>query len=119
MRTFRGFNRDGVIAASVYISCRMHNYPRTAKEIATIFNLDPTAATKGCKNAVQILNTFESQLDDSQKTKFCKTKPVSFIERYCSKLNINSELTKLCKFIANIIENKNEQLLYNFSCWIK
>ena len=107
IKTFRGLNRDGIIAASIYISCRVNNYPRTAKEIADIFNLDNTSATKGCKNAVQILNTFESQLDDSQKTKFCKTKPVSFIERYCSKLNVNNELTKVCKFVAIRIDRNN------------
>ena len=106
-KTFRGLNRDGIIAASIYISCRINDFPRTAKEIAGIFSLDNTSATKGCKNAVQILNTFESQLDDSQKTKFCKTKPVSFIERYCSKLNINSELTKVCKFVAIRIDRNN------------
>ena len=39
MKTFRGFNRDGIIAASVYIACRIHNYPRTAKEIATKLNI--------------------------------------------------------------------------------
>ena len=54
-RTFRGLNRDGIISASIYISCRINNNPRTAKEIATIFNLDNTSATKGCKNAVTII----------------------------------------------------------------
>ena len=49
-KTFRGLNRHGIIAASIYISCSINNYPRTAKEIATIFNLDCTSATKGCKN---------------------------------------------------------------------
>ena len=55
-QTFRGSNRDGIIAASVYIAFRIHDCPRTAKEIATIFNLDNTSATKGCKNAVCIIN---------------------------------------------------------------
>ena len=32
---------------------------------------------------------------------------MSFIDRYCSRLNINAELTKLCKFIALRIEKKN------------
>jgi len=142
-KTFRGLNRDSIIAASVYISCRVNNYPRTPKEIATIFNLDNTSATKGCKNALSIINEIEnnySNNDDdddddnngydnnicdnlsnknntnrkiqpndntTKKIKLLKTTPLSFIERYCSKLNINSELTKLCKFVANIIENKN------------
>ena len=104
MKTFRGYNRDGIIAASVYIACRIHNYPRTAKEIATIFHLDNTSATKGCKNAGQILNNIET---DSNRTHYCETKPDNFIERFCSKLNINKELTKVCMFVAHKIEENN------------
>ena len=46
-------------------------------------------------------------MDNNDKTAFCKTKPEAFIERYCSKLNINSELTKLCQFISIKIEKQN------------
>ena len=107
MKTFRGSNRDGIIAASVYIAGRIHNYPRTAKEIATIFNLDTTSATKGCKNAVNLLNKMEKDDTNIDKTRFYQTKPTAFIERYCSKLNINKELTMLCKFVANKIEKNH------------
>lgn len=105
--TFRGDNKDGIIAASIYISCRINNYPRTAKELATIFHLDVTSATQGCKNAQSIINELEKDMDNKDKTTFCKTKPEAFIERYCSKLNINSELTKLAQFIAIKIEKNN------------
>ena len=106
-KTFRGCNRDGIIAATIYISCRINDYPRTAKEIATMFNLDNTSATKGCKNATSIINEIEQTMCNSDKTSFSKTTPSSFIERYCSKLGINNELTMVCKFIAIIIEKKN------------
>jgi len=106
-QTFRGDNKDGLIAASIYIACRINNYPRTAKELATIFHLDVTSATQGCKNAQAIINHLEKDMENDEKTSFCKTKPEAFIERYCSKLNINSELTKLCQFIAIKIEKKN------------
>jgi transcription initiation factor TFIIIB Brf1 subunit/transcription initiation factor TFIIB len=46
-------------------------------------------------------------MDHKEKTSFCKTKPEAFIERYCSKLSINNELTKLCQFISLKIEKKN------------
>jgi transcription initiation factor TFIIB len=105
-QTFRGDNRDGILAASIYIACKIHNYPRTAKEIATIFHLDVTSATKGCKNAVVIINDIEKELNNTEKTTYCKIKPEAFIERYCSKLNMNSELTKLCQFISIKIEAK-------------
>lgn len=106
-KTFRGDNRDGIIAAAIYISCRVNNYPRTAKEIASIFNLDTTSATKGCKNAVSIINNMETDTINKDKIKLHETKPISFIERYCTRLNINNELTKLCQFIAFRIEQKN------------
>lgn len=105
--TFRGDNRDGILAASIYISCRINNYPRTAKEIATIFHLDVSDATRGCKNALLIINNLEKDMDHKEKTNFCKTKPEAFIERYCSKLNINSELTKVSQFISMKIEKMN------------
>ena len=107
MKTFRGCNRDGIIAASLYIACRIHNYPRTAKEIATIFRLDNTSSTKGCKNAMHILENMEAQNTDEKKRHFHQTKPIAFIERYCSRLNINQELTKVCQFVAKKIERTN------------
>ena len=106
--TFRGDNRDGIIAASIYISCRINNFPRTAKEIAIIFNLDVTSATKGCKNALAIINNLEKDMDNKEKTIYSMTKPDSFVERFCSKLNMNVELTKLCHFIAMKIEKDNK-----------
>ena len=106
-QTFRGDNKDGLIAASIYIACRINNYPRTAKELATIFHLDVTSATHGCKNAQLIINQLETDLNNQDKTNFCKTKPEAFIERYCSRLNINNELTNLCKFISIKIEKQN------------
>jgi len=102
--SFRGDNRDGIIAASIYIACRVNNTPRTAKEIAQIFVLDVTSATKGCKNAQTIINDIEKNHQSNEKTNLGKTTPRSFIERYCSKLNMNSEMTHLCAFIANKID---------------
>lgn len=106
-QTFRGDNRDGILAASIYIACRINKLPRTAKEIANIFHLDITSSTKGCKNAVTIINNIEQDMENNEKTDLGITRPEAFIERFCSKLNINMELTKLCKFIAMKIEKQN------------
>jgi transcription initiation factor TFIIB len=105
--TFRGDNRDGILAASIYISCKINNYPRTAKEISTIFHLDATSATRGCKNALLIINNLEKDMINKDKTNLGKIKPEAFIERYCSKLNINTELTKLSQFVSMKIEKSN------------
>lgn len=106
-KTFRGLNRDGILAASIYVAARINNFPRTAKEIATIFHLDNTSATRGCKNAITIINELEHEMTNEDKTSLCQTTPLSFIDRYCSRLNLNIELTKLCKFIAVRIEKNN------------
>lgn len=106
-KTFRGLNRHGIIAASIYVSSRRNNYPRTPKEIAHIFNLDNTSTTKGCKNALSIIQDLESHLEVDNQTTMCRSTPTMFIDRYCSRLGINSELTKLCKFIAMRIQKKN------------
>ena len=55
-----------------------------------------------------LTNSVLRQLDsNSDIIKLNKTTPLSFIERYCSKLNINKELTMLAKFICNKVESQN------------
>ena len=106
-KMFRGMNRDGIKSASIYISCRLNGCPRTAHEIAEIFRLDKASATNGCSMAVNILHNIERNVERSQLTELCATTPSLFIERYCSKLNINQELTMLSKFIAKKVEDDN------------
>jgi transcription initiation factor TFIIB len=106
-KMFRGMNRDGIKSASIYISCRLNGCPRTAHEIAEIFKLDKTSATNGCSMAVNILHNIERNYEPSQQTELCSTKPSAFIERYCSKLNMNNELIMLSKFIAKKVEINN------------
>ena len=106
-KMFRGMNRDGIKAASIYISCRLNGCPRTAHEIAEIFRLDKTSATNGCSMAVNIMcNIGRNGGSGSQASELCTTTPSSFIERYCSRLNMNQELTTLSKFIAQRIEKQ-------------
>jgi transcription initiation factor TFIIB len=106
-QTFRGLNKDGIIAASIYIACRIENYPRTAKEIARMFHLDSTSATKGCRNAMTIINELEQNKVNSSQIKYTNTTPSSFIPRYASQLHMASNYIKLANFIAMKIEKNN------------
>jgi transcription initiation factor TFIIB len=110
-KMFRGMNRDGIKAASIYISCRLNGCPRTAHEIAEIFKLDKQSTTLGCSNAIKILNNIERNVEHSNKSEFKTTTASSFIERYCCKLGISQELTLLSKFIA--IKTEQTELLCN------
>jgi transcription initiation factor TFIIB len=104
-KMFRGMNRDGIKAASIYISCRLNGCPRTAHEIAEIFKLDKTSATNGCSMAVNIYYNIDRNGGNSQQqSELCLTTPSLFIERYCSRLNMNQELISLSKFISQKIE---------------
>ena len=108
VRTFRGLNRDGIIAASLYVAARVNKYPRTSHEIAVIFNLDTSSATKGCKRAVTILNSIENEnYINTSDTTLKQTTPLSFIERFASKLFIPQEITKVCMFSAMRIHKNN------------
>ena len=99
-KTFRGLNRDGIIAASVYLSARRNGFPRTPREIARIFLLDHAAATRGCKNAMTIMNELEHPLAANERTNLCLSKPESFVPRYCSRLGMSDNITKVCIFAA-------------------
>jgi transcription initiation factor TFIIIB Brf1 subunit/transcription initiation factor TFIIB len=46
-------------------------------------------------------------MENKDKISLGKTTPLSFIDRFCSQLNINVELTKLCKFISQKIQKNN------------
>jgi len=103
-KMLRGLNRDGIKAASIYISCRLNGCPRNAHEIAEIFLLDKASATNGCSMAVNILNNIERNLEPSMQSNLQEIKPISFIERFGCKLNFSKELIMLSKFIAQKIE---------------
>jgi transcription initiation factor TFIIB len=93
-RISRGENRSGLIATSIYMSCKSNNVPRSTKEIAKIFNLKATTMTRGCK-----------KFNDILKININSSHPVDFIQRFCSKLNLENGMREICK---KIIEKADE-----------
>ena len=106
-KSFRGTNRNGILAASIYLSFKKHGCSRDETEIANIFNLDISTTTTGCKTALTIINTIESTLPEEERTFWIKTTPLDFVERYCSKLNISEDLRKYCMFVSKVVEKQN------------
>jgi len=127
----RGVKLTALKAASLDMASREFNCPRTPFEIAEIFKMDKKDAAKGCSIAEDIrnhmartnahqqpppqLHTESFVLSDNSITspapevyeELFSVSPSSFMERYCSKLNINQELTVLSRFIAQKIEKEN------------
>ena len=109
-RSFRGVNRQGIIAAALYLSCRANGCPRTAKEIAAMFSLDPAHTTRGCKNALSVLSLIEREnKQDNESTVFPKMQASHFIDRFCCRTGLSEELGTLAKFIALKVDQ--EQLV--------
>jgi len=86
MKISRGENRSGLIASSIYMACKRNNVPRSAKEIAAIFNLKVTTMTKGCKRFQELM-----------KMSMNATGPADFIARFCSRLDLDSHMRDFCK----------------------
>jgi transcription initiation factor TFIIIB Brf1 subunit/transcription initiation factor TFIIB len=127
--SFRGNNKVGLLAASIYLSCKAHGCPRTPKEIADMFQLDHASAALGCKNAQTILAnctaatkanglaTATTLTTAATTTKATVTNTNSganapihahvFIERYCSMVGLSQEITKVCYFVAMYLEQRN------------
>lgn len=88
-KIMRGENRSGLIATSIYMSCKSHKVPRSAKEIAKIFNLKLTTMTKSCKKFQELL-----------KMNMASSSPNDFVMRFSSKLGLSTEIKELCKHIV-------------------
>tara|TARA_B100000405_G_scaffold97099_1_gene67581 strand:+ start:698 stop:1327 length:630 start_codon:yes stop_codon:yes gene_type:complete len=91
-RISRGENRNGLIASAIYMACKSNNVPRSAKEVASMFNLNITTMTKSCKKFNEILNiNYESSTAED------------FINRFCTKLN-KPEIVNDCIYVIKQAE---------------
>lgn len=98
---FRGNNREGLLAAALFIACKLNKCPRTIREISYMFEINIKHATTGCKNAIAILKsnkniTTYNDLDGSILQH-------EIIFRYASVLCFTDELCILSAFMTKKI----------------
>lgn len=93
MKISRGDNKDGLVAACMYYACMINKVPRSTKEIAKMFKIDPNILTKGNARFQELLkiNVDCSGADD-------------FIQRFGSNLNMIWDDIQKCKKLAKVIE---------------
>lgn len=92
----RGDNRSGLIASSIYMSCKSNKVPRSTKEIAKMFNIKITTMTRGCK-----------KFQDIMKFNLESTRAEDFIQRFASKLSMDIEMRELCKHVVRRADELN------------
>tara|TARA_Y100000590_G_scaffold372282_1_gene435261 strand:+ start:449 stop:1441 length:993 start_codon:yes stop_codon:yes gene_type:complete len=95
-RITRGLNRKGLEAACIFIACRNHDYPRTVKEIAKVFNIKISTMTKGVKKCTEI-----RKLAKSKKFKVKSIIPSNYIDRFCSNLKLQNKYKNICIEVSN------------------
>lgn len=99
----RGKNRQGIIAACVFNACKECNVPRSNKEIAAFFSIDPKIMTKGCKNFTEIF-----RMSKQRKKRIQSQKSITicdFIARFCSKLDLTEEDTNHILKLSDLCNN--------------
>jgi len=110
---YRGKNRDGVKAASIYIACILNGCPRNPHEIAKIFCIDKESAMFGCTQAMDMIhklkllneqNDIGIGIDGLNLEELTNIQPIQFISRYSCILNVPQDVTQVARFIANKLQ---------------
>jgi len=91
-KSFRGRSTNGLIAAAVYSACRLEGVPRTFKEICNLTNTEK----KDVGRAFKFMRKHSEVL--AQNLSIISTS--NFNERFCNKLGMSIQETKLAGHIA-------------------
>lgn len=89
----RGRSIEGVAAASLYAACRMYKVPRTLNEIAEVARVNKKEIGRSYRF---ISKELELNLNP--------TKPLDFLSRFCSELELSTECHKMAKKIIKMAE---------------
>lgn len=90
----RGENKDGLIASCIYYACLINKLPRSPKEVARMFHIDPNILTKG--NA-----RFQTLL----QMNVASSSPDDYIARFGSKLKMDYLDIQACKQLAKRLDD--------------
>jgi transcription initiation factor TFIIIB Brf1 subunit/transcription initiation factor TFIIB len=97
----RGKNRISLIAACIFFACKRKGMTRSPKEMATIFNINYTDITRGCKNFQKYIKKGNININTGFSL------PEDFVARFCKELNIKDKYIEHAVQIAKNISNMN------------
>jgi transcription initiation factor TFIIB len=89
----RGENRVGLLASSIYVACKNNRVPRSAREIADMFDLDVGIITRNCKVMQEMLHLSLSP-----------SSPADYVHRFCSQLDLDQNVRDACAELVSKIE---------------
>lgn len=91
----RGRSIEGVAAASLYCGCRLYKVPRTLNEIADIARVDKKEIGRSFRFITKELNL-----------NLNPTKPLDFLTRFVTELNLSSDCERVAKKIIKVAESR-------------
>lgn len=100
-RLSRGDNRNGLIAACLFYACKEYDVSRSPAEIGKICDVEVSDVTYGINLFHQLMKN--NSIIDVNK---CITKYSDFIDRYCSNLCIDREMTAEILTLGRKVEEK-------------
>jgi transcription initiation factor TFIIB len=105
---FRGENKNGLMAICMFKACKDKHVPRSIKEIASIFDVDEQVMTKGNRCFTKVWSVLsENEETSEEELQTSLTKPVHYVERFCSRLNLPKRIVDEILFVADIVEKKH------------
>lgn len=105
----RGNNRIGIIAATVFVSCKNCHSPRSSSEIANIFSIEKKIVTKGIKQLTDIIRVNKIPI---QRVILDRVTAIDLIDRICNSIiNLNLSNINEIKILCNYyIENYQKDI---------
>jgi transcription initiation factor TFIIB len=91
----RGRSIEGVAAASLYAACRMYKIPRTLNEIAEVARVDKKEIGRSYRFISKELGL-----------NLNPTKPIDFLTRFVSELELTTDCQKIAKKIIRMAEQR-------------
>ena len=96
-KIWRGENRAGIVATSLFVACRRSGVPRSTREVARMFNVRTETVTRGCR-------AFSATLEPSGADADC-TGPLHFVNRFCCRLGLGAAETRA---VREVVERAQE-----------
>lgn len=94
----RGRSIEGMVAASIYTACRLHNVPRTLDEVSEVFKITKKRIGKYYRFMARELNI-----------KVRPTSPSDYVARFATKLGLSGRVE--AKAIEIIQESREKELI--------
>ena len=94
----RGYARQALMAACVFVSCKTDGAPRSVREVADLFGVNTTTLTRVTKELQhRIVLPSGASVKDSE--------PGDFVGRFCSKLALEGDFVRACRGVLQVADD--------------